>query len=98
MRGGCRSEDSGGETARRGAGGKVRDPRGAPGIRRVYASRANFVLVRFDDAQSAFERLLAAGVVVRDMRAAPGLDDALRISLGTPQQNASVLSILEARA
>jgi len=70
----------------------------APGVRRVYASRANFVLVRFDDAQSAFERLLAAGVVVRDMRAAPGLGDALRISLGTPQQNASVLSILEARA
>ncbi|MDR0181493.1 histidinol-phosphate transaminase [Lysobacter arvi] len=70
----------------------------APGVRRVYASRANFVLVRFDDAQSAFDRLLAAGVVVRDMRAAPGLGDALRISLGTPEQNAAVLSILEARA
>jgi len=69
-----------------------------PGIRRVYGSRANFVLVRFDDAQSAFDRLLAAGVVVRDMRAVPGLDDALRISLGTQQQNAQVLSILEARA
>jgi len=69
-----------------------------PGIRRVYASRANFVLVRFDDAQSAYERLLAAGVVVRDMRAAPGLGDALRISLGTPEQNATVVSILEARA
>ena len=70
----------------------------APGIRRVYASRANFVLVRFEDAQSAFDRLLAAGVVVRDMRAAPGLGDALRISLGTPAQNAAVLSILEAGA
>ena len=69
-----------------------------PGIGRVYPSRANFVLVRFDDAQSAFERLLAAGVVVRDMRAAPGLDDALRISLGTQQQNAQVLAILGARA
>ena len=68
-----------------------------PGIRRVYESRANFVLVRFDDAQSAFERLLAAGVVVRDMRAAAGLDDALRISLGTQQQNALVLSVLGAR-
>jgi len=68
-----------------------------PGVRRVYESRANFVLVRFEDAQSAFERLLAAGVVVRDMRAAAGLDDALRISLGTQQQNALVLSVLGAR-
>ncbi|WP_281782079.1 histidinol-phosphate transaminase [Lysobacter auxotrophicus] len=68
------------------------------GVRRVYASRANFVLVRFADAQSAFDRLLGAGLVVRDMRAAPGLGDALRISLGTPEQNAAVVSILEARA
>lgn len=67
-----------------------------PGVRRAYESRANFVLVRFDDAQSAFERLLAAGVVVRDMRAAPGLGDALRISVGTPEQNAIVLATLRA--
>lgn len=65
-----------------------------PGVRRAYPSTANFVLVRFEAAQDAFERLLAAGVVVRDMRAAPGLDDALRISIGTPEQNAAVLSAL----
>ena len=65
-----------------------------PGVRRVYASQANFVLVRFDDAQTAFDRLLAAGVVVRDMRTAPQLADALRISLGTPEQNAAVLRVL----
>ncbi|WP_342315708.1 histidinol-phosphate transaminase [Lysobacter sp. FW306-1B-D06B] len=67
---------------------------GSPGIRRAYPSHGNFVLVRFDDAQAALERLLAAGVVVRDMRATPGLEDALRISLGTPEQNALVASIL----
>ncbi|GAA5081537.1 histidinol-phosphate transaminase [Lysobacter panacisoli] len=65
------------------------------GVRRVYPSRANFVLVRFDDAQDAFERLLSVGVVVRDMRAAQGLGDALRISLGTPAQNAAVIGALE---
>ncbi|UNK50305.1 histidinol-phosphate transaminase [Lysobacter sp. S4-A87] len=63
-------------------------------VRRAYDSRANFVLARFDDAQAAFDRLLAAGVVVRDMRAAAGLEDALRISLGTPEQNRQVLSVL----
>ena len=43
----------------------------APGVRRVYASQGNYLLVRFNDAQAAFDALLAAGVVVRDQRAAP---------------------------
>jgi hypothetical protein len=34
----------------------------------------------------ALQRLLAAGVVVRDMRADPRLGDALRISIGTPER------------
>ncbi len=69
-----------------------------PGVRRVYPSDGNFLLVRFDDAQVAFDALLAAGVVVRDQRAAPSLGDALRITLGTPAQNARVLAALGARA
>jgi len=40
--------------------------------------------------------LLAHGVVVRDQRGSPQLDDALRISLGTPAQNARVLATLDA--
>ncbi|QSX78013.1 histidinol-phosphate transaminase [Agrilutibacter solisilvae] len=68
------------------------------GIRRVYRSRANFLLVRFEQAQDAYERLLAAGIVVRDMRSVPGLGDALRISIGTPDQNDAVLAALGASA
>lgn len=65
-----------------------------PGVRRVYPSEANFLLARFTDAQVAFTALLAAGVVVRQMRAYPGLEDALRISLGTPEENDAVLAVL----
>jgi histidinol dehydrogenase len=64
------------------------------GVRRVYRSDANFLLVRFDDAQAAFDALLAAGVVVRDMRAMRGLDDALRITIGSADENAAVLVAL----
>jgi histidinol-phosphate aminotransferase len=67
-----------------------------PSVRRVYASDANFVLLRLVDAQAAFEALLAAGIVVRDQRAAAQLGDALRITLGTPQQNDRVLATLTA--
>lgn len=65
-----------------------------PGMRRIYRSQGNFLLARFADAGTAFARLLAAGVVVRDMRAMPQLDDALRITLGTPAQNDAVLAAL----
>ncbi|MER2176700.1 MAG: histidinol-phosphate transaminase, partial [Stenotrophomonas maltophilia] len=58
-----------------------------PGVLRVYPSQGNYLLARFADAQGAFDALLAAGVVVRDQRAAPQLGDALRITLGSPEQN-----------
>ncbi|GAB3048610.1 histidinol-phosphate transaminase [Stenotrophomonas tumulicola] len=68
-----------------------------PGVRRVYPSAGNYLLVRFEDAQAAFDALLAAGVVVRDQRAAPQLGDALRISIGSPTENQRVLAALSAR-
>ena len=66
------------------------------GVRRVYASQGNYLLVRFIDADAALQRLLAAGVVVRDMRASPQLGDALRISIGSPAENDTLLSVLQA--
>ena len=68
----------------------------APQVRRVYPSSANFLLVRFADAEAAYTRLLAAGVVVRDLRAVPGLSDGLRITIGSPPQNSRVIKVLAA--
>jgi len=68
-----------------------------PGVARVYPSQGNYLLVRFADAQGAFDALLAAGVVVRDQRAAPQLGDALRITIGSAEQNDRVLAALTAR-
>jgi len=68
-----------------------------PGVVRVYPSQGNYLLVRFRDAEAAFRALLAAGVVVRDQRAAPQLGDALRISIGTPAQNDRVILALASR-
>ena len=66
-----------------------------PRARRVYPSRTNFLLVRFDDAAAAMQRLLQAGIVVRDMRHMPQLHDALRISIGNATQNQQVLDALQ---
>jgi histidinol-phosphate aminotransferase len=65
-----------------------------PEVRRVYPSQGNFLLVRFADAEAAYRALLDAGVVVRDQRSAPQLGDALRITIGTPDENDRVLVAL----
>jgi histidinol-phosphate aminotransferase len=64
---------------------------------RVYASDANFLLARFDDREMAMQRLLAAGIVVRDISMLPGLQDALRITVGTRRENDAVLAAIRGR-
>ena len=68
--------------------------RALPQVLRVYPSEGNFLLVRCVDAGAAFAALLAAGVVVRDMRAMPQLGNALRISIGTADECRRVLAAL----
>ena len=64
-------------------------------VRAVLPSQANFLAVRFDDAGAVYRRLLAAGIVVRDIRRYPKLGDALRITIGTPAENDQMLAVLE---
>lgn len=63
--------------------------------RKTYTSQGNYLLARFNDAEKVFQALLSAGVVVRDMRANPSLHDALRISIGSPEENDEMLRALE---
>jgi histidinol-phosphate aminotransferase len=60
--------------------------RDLPGTRAVYASEANFLLVRCDDPDALLHTLAAAGIVVRDMRHLPGLHDAVRVTVGAPEE------------
>ena len=62
-----------------------------PGIKAVLPSEANFVLVRFEDAALALRRAAQAGIRVRDARGYAGLADALRITIGTAEQNNELL-------
>ncbi|MBS0382262.1 MAG: histidinol-phosphate transaminase [Proteobacteria bacterium] len=68
------------------------------GVREVLPSQANFLTVRFHDAGTVLDALLAAGVVVRDVRRYPMLGDALRFTLGTHGENDRVLQALGANA
>lgn len=64
-------------------------------VREVLPSQANFLTVRFQEADAAWRSLSNAGIVVRNVRGHPALGDALRITLGTPAENDQVLAVLE---
>lgn len=65
-----------------------------PCVQAVLPSQANFLAVRFHDAGAAHDALLAAGVVVRDVRRYLNLGNVLRITLGAPTENDRVLEVL----
>ncbi len=67
---------------------------GSSGVIRVWPSAANFLLVEFKDPQLAFDRARAAGLLVRDVRRQPGLERALRLTVGTPEQNGRLIAAL----
>jgi len=72
----------------------VRSLPAAVGVLAVYASSANFLCVRFADAQKTYRSLLALGIIVRDVGRYPGLAGCLRITIGSPQENTAVLGAL----
>lgn len=63
----------------------------APDVLELWPSAGNFLLVRFADARRAFERLLDAGILVRDFSAHAGLENCLRITIGRPDENDALL-------
>ncbi|MHB1845851.1 MAG: histidinol-phosphate transaminase [Deltaproteobacteria bacterium] len=60
----------------------------------VVPSVANFVLAEGKDGDRLFSDLLPHGVIVRPMRAY-GMPNAVRVSVGTPQENERLLRALE---
>jgi histidinol-phosphate aminotransferase len=61
------------------------------GITRVWPSDANFVLAEFADPGAALTHAREARLLVRDARGYLGLGRALRVTVGTPEQNSRLL-------
>ncbi|MBU4532643.1 MAG: histidinol-phosphate transaminase [Firmicutes bacterium] len=69
--------------------------RALPGVE-AYPTEANFILFRTPhDARAVYERLLANGVLVRDL-GGPGLERCLRVSIGKPEENHQFIKALGA--
>jgi histidinol-phosphate aminotransferase len=60
-----------------------------------FASAANFILVRVPDGPRAFEALRQRGILVRTFHGShPLLAHCLRLTVGTPDENARMLDAL----
>ncbi len=57
-----------------------------------YPSDANFILFKTEDADTIFNKLLKKGILVRNMSGA--LAGCLRVTVGTPRENAAFLKTL----
>jgi histidinol-phosphate aminotransferase len=66
-----------------------------PVVQKVYPSDANFLLVKFDNAQPVFEFLIEQRIIVRDRSHALHCDNCLRITVGTPEENKTLISKLK---
>ena len=65
-----------------------------PEVKGIYSSDANFLLVRFENPDEVYERLLAGGVIVRNRSKFSGCEGCLRITVGTPVENDRLLRLL----
>ena len=60
----------------------------------VYPSEANFFLARFKDANRIYNYLVDEGIIVRNRSRVKLCDDCLRITIGSPKENTTLLSAL----
>ena len=60
-------------------------------VEKVYPSDANFLLVKVSNPSALYSHLLNDGIIVRNRSKVPGCEGSLRLTIGTPEENARML-------
>ena len=63
-------------------------------VKKVWLSEANFVLACFDEPEKVYHYLLDQGIVVRLRPRIPGCGTAIRITIGTEEENRMLMAAL----
>ncbi|MDE5975896.1 MAG: aminotransferase class I/II-fold pyridoxal phosphate-dependent enzyme, partial [Muribaculaceae bacterium] len=64
-------------------------------VKEVIPSDANFILVKVPDADAVYDYLIANGVIVRNRSRMPLCEGALRVTVGTPEENDRTISLFK---
>lgn len=66
-----------------------------PNVKKVFPSDANFILAEVDDALNTYNTLVNQGIIVRDRSKVTLCEGCLRITIGTPEENKTLLEALK---
>jgi len=64
-------------------------------VEKVYPSQANFILVRTVDADALYTLLREQGIIIRNRTREPGCAGCVRITVGSAEENAALLSAMK---
>lgn len=64
-------------------------------VKHVYPSDSNFLLVKMDDADRRYKELINSDLVIRNRSREPLCDNCVRITVGTPKENKTLLKQLQ---
>ena len=64
-------------------------------IKIIYPSDANFILIKVENANDLYKYLLSKTIVVRNRSSQPLCENSLRVTVGTPQENDTLLIALK---
>lgn len=64
-------------------------------VQKIYPSDANFLLVKVIDPVSIYQSLINQGIIVRDRSKVELCEGCLRITIGTPEENETLLAALK---
>ncbi len=64
-------------------------------VKKVFPSEANFILIKVEDAEAFYNRAKDAGLLVRNVSYQPSLNNCIRVSIGTREQNQQLLEAVQ---
>lgn len=64
-------------------------------VEKIYPTDANFILVKVTDANKTYESLVKKGIIVRNRNTVILCDNCLRITIGTPEENETLIKELK---
>jgi histidinol-phosphate aminotransferase len=64
-------------------------------VQKIFPSDANFILVKMEEATAIYNYLKEQGIIVRNRSNVLLCEDSLRITVGTPGQNAQLITALK---
>jgi histidinol-phosphate aminotransferase len=64
-------------------------------IKIIYSSDSNFILIKVDDANTIYQYLLMNRIIIRNRSKEPLCENCVRITVGTPEENQTLINALK---